>query len=212
MKTLIAVLMGISLTGCATEDYGRYVAAQSDANRAAIDAQKPLIRITAQPGQAITGLASLEVYTPTAAPVIQQSRPNEWIGVIGQALGILGTVGSLKVSGDAAVGLVDSVGKWTTTGYSSVQAPAPNIYTTTTTTDASDRSTTSTATSTSTDTSNRAVTTVGDNSGSNSGNSGRIAGTTMSDSTSTPTVVTQPAPVIVTQPAPVIVTPDLGGQ
>ena len=204
MKTLIVVSAMLMLAGCASSgDYKQYVAAQQEANRLATDAQKPLVRLTAQPGQAITGLASLEVYTPTAAPVIQQARPNEWVGVLGQGLGIIGTVASLKVSGDAAIGLADSVGKWSTAGYSSVQAPAANVstVTTTTSTDASNRSVTTTDASnrsvTTTDSSNRAVSSVGDNSGSNSGNSGRIAGTTMSDATSTPTVVTQPAPVVV---------------
>ena len=197
MKTILVLLVALFIAGCASSgDYTKYVAAQQEANRQAVDAQKPLVRLTAQPGQAITGLASLEVYTPTAAPVIQQARPNEWVGIMGQGLSILGTVASLKVSGDAAIGLADSVGKWSSSGYSSVQAPAANISTVTTNTDASNRSTTT-----------GAVSTVGDNSGSNSGNSGRIAGTTMSDSTSTPTVVTQPAPVVVTQPAPVVAQP-----
>jgi hypothetical protein len=44
------------------------------------------------------------------------------------------------------------------------------------------------------------------NTGSNSGNSGRIAGGGIVDNTSTPTVVNQPEPVVVTQPAPVVVT------
>lgn len=45
----------------------------------------------------------------------------------------------------------------------------------------------------------------GANSGSNSGNSGRIAGSTLSDATYTPIVVTQPSPLIVNQPSPLIV-------
>lgn len=60
--------------------------------------------------------------------------------------------------------------------------------------DRSDRSNRSTTTS--------PTTTIGANSGANSGNSGRIAGTTMTDNTSTPTVVTQPSPVVVQPPAP----------
>lgn len=50
------------------------------------------------------------------------------------------------------------------------------------------------------------TTSVGDYSGTSSGNSGRIAGGSITDSTHAPTIVTQPAPVVVTQPAPVIVT------
>jgi len=44
------------------------------------------------------------------------------------------------------------------------------------------------------------------NIGENSGNTGKLAGTSLTDNTSTPTVVTQPAPTVVTQPAPVVVT------
>jgi hypothetical protein len=44
------------------------------------------------------------------------------------------------------------------------------------------------------------------NTGSNSGNSGRIAGGGIVDNTATPTVVVQPEPVVVNQPAPVVVT------
>ena len=95
MKTLIMVC-GIAallmLNGCASSDYGEYVKAQSDANRLAVESQKPMVRITAQPGQPITGLASLEAYAPTAAPVIQQSRPNEWAGVLGHGIGVAGSV------------------------------------------------------------------------------------------------------------------------
>lgn len=45
------------------------------------------------------------------------------------------------------------------------------------------------------------------NVGSNSGNTGKIAGQDLTDSTATPTVVNQPSPVIVTQPAPTVVNP-----
>ena len=179
MRTAILLSSLVALlTGCASGDYGTYVKAQSDANRLAVDGQKPLVRLTAQPGQPITGLASLEVYAPTTAPVIQQSRPSEWAGVLGQGLSIIGTVAGIKAAGDAAVGLADSVGRAGTAGYPYIQTPAANISTVTT--DASTVTTTST------------TSTVGDNSGSNSGNSGRIAGTSMNDATSTPTVVVQP--------------------
>ncbi len=55
---------------------------------------------------------------------------------------------------------------------------------------------------------------IGPNSGANSGNSGRLAGTSIADNTATPTVVNQPAPIVVrpevvTQPAPVIVRPEV---
>jgi hypothetical protein len=45
------------------------------------------------------------------------------------------------------------------------------------------------------------------NVGANSGNSGKLAGTTLTDSTATPTVVNQPSPVVVNQPSPTVVNP-----
>lgn len=184
MKTIIVLLVAVSIAGCAGGDYGQYVKAQSEANRLAVETQKPLVRITAQPGQAITGLAGLEVYMPTSAPMIQQARPNEWAGVLGHGIGVAGSVLGIKYAGEAATSLADSVGRSSNAGYQYIQAPAANVSTVTTSTTSS----------------------VGDNSGSNSGNSGRIAGADLSDSTSVPTVVTQPEPVVVTQPEPVVVT------
>ena len=134
MKALLLILTVLSITGCASTDYKEYVQAQAEANRLATDTAKPLVRLTAQPGQAITGLASLEVYAPTQAPVIQQARANEWAGVLGQGLSIAGTVLGIKVAGDAAIGLSDSVGKYSTAGYASIQAPQANISTINTTT------------------------------------------------------------------------------
>lgn len=132
MKTLLLIITAaLALSGCATDgNYREYLAAQADANRQAAAEQKPLVRLTAQPGQSITGLQSLEVYTPTAASVIQQSRPNEWAAVAGQALGVVGTVAGIRAAGQAAVGLADSVGRAGTAGYQYVQA-APTITTTT---------------------------------------------------------------------------------
>jgi len=175
MKTIAAIL-AITLTGCSTTgDYSTYVAAQAEANRQAFAEQKPLVRLTAQPGQAITGLAGLEVYMPGTAPTIQQARPNEWAGVVGQGLSVVGAVLGIKYAGEAAIGLANSVGNAGTAGYAHVQAPAANVTTTTTTTN--------TATTTNT---------VGDNSGANSGNAGRLAGGNLSDTTTTTTTTLPP--------------------
>ena len=210
-KSIMLVLL---LTGCASDkDYTAYLTAQQAANTQAAADQKPLVRITAQPGQNITGLQSLEVYTPTAAPVIQQARPNEWVGVVQTAVGVIGTVGHIRAAGQAAVGIADSVGRAGTAGYAHVQAPAANIATTTTTTTTTDSSTTTSGSynpatgAVSGDTISGSynpstpTSTVGDYSGANSGNAGRIAGSTMADQTSVPTVVTQPAPSVTVQPA-----------
>lgn len=182
MKRMLAIAAAVLMSACASGgDYKAYLAAHAEAQRLTADTQKPLVELTAHPGQPITGLAGLRVYMPTQAPVVQQARPNEWAAVVGQGLSIVGTVGSIVAAGRAASNLADSVGNASTAGYGYIQAPAANVTTTTTTHS------------------------IGDYSGANAGNSGRIAGTSMTDSTSTPTVVTQPPPVVVTQPAPVIV-------
>lgn len=184
MKNIIAALVALSLFGCASDkEYAAYLTAQSEANRQAAADQKPLVRITAQPGQAITGLQSLEVFTPTSAPIIQQARPSEWAGVAQTALGVTGTVLGIHAGGIAAGRIADSVGRAGATGYQYIQAPGATTTTTST---------------------------IGDNSGANSSNSGKIAGATLTDATSTPTVVNATPPVIVTQPAPVVVQPQPG--
>lgn len=212
----VLAVLGV-MTGCSTTgDYKAYLQAQAEANRQAAEGQKPLVELTAQPGQAITGLASLKVYTPTAAPVIQQSRPNEWAGVVGQGLAITGTVLGIQAAGKAAIGLADSVGKAGTAGYQFIQAPQANqtisgagvigAGTYSTTSSSQTLSGTGALGGNYTPTTTSTTSTVGDNSGSNSGNSGRLAGGDVIDNTATPTVVTQPAPVIVTAPDPVVVT------
>jgi hypothetical protein len=95
----------VVLTGCAsTENYNRYLQAQS----AAIKGQKPMLRITAQPGQPITGLASIEVYGPGMS--IQQEKDNEWARVVSSGLQVVGVVGGIVAAGRASEDLVNAVG------------------------------------------------------------------------------------------------------
>lgn len=222
MATLVILLTAACST---TSDYKSYIQAQTDANRQAMEGQKPLVELIAQPGQQITGLAALRVYTPVPTPVIQQARPNEWAGVLVQTIGVAGTVLGIREAGKAAIGLADSVGRTGTSGYPYVQAPQASqtisgsgvigtgSYATTNTATSTSQTlsgtgalngnytptttTTPTTNTTTTNTTRTSSSTVGDNSGSNSGNSGRIAGSSMTDATSTPTVVTQPEPVVV---------------
>lgn len=105
LTLVFAVLLASGLTGCATGDgYQRYLSAQS----AAIKSQKPMLRIVAQPGQAITGLASIEVYGPGVA--IQQERENEWARVVSSGINVLGVVGGIVAAGQASQDLVTAVG------------------------------------------------------------------------------------------------------
>lgn len=107
MKKALTILIPALLAGCASTDYKQYIAAQEKANEMAIKEQKPLVEITAQPGQSITGLAG----------------PNEWVGVFSQGLGVLGTLGGIHYGGKAAVGLASEVRQAGTAGYPFVQAP-----------------------------------------------------------------------------------------
>ena len=103
--TILAIVVTYLFTGCAsTDSYNRYLQAQS----AAIKAQKPMLRITAQPGQPITGLTSIEVYGPGMA--IQQERPSEWAAVASSGLNVLGVVGGIVAAGQASQDLVNAVG------------------------------------------------------------------------------------------------------
>jgi hypothetical protein len=103
--TLLIVLFAGFLTGCASpEAYRNYLSAQS----AAIKAQKPMLRIVAQEGQPITGLASIEVYGPGMS--IQQEKDNEWARVVTSGLQVVGVVGGIVAAGQASQDLVTAVG------------------------------------------------------------------------------------------------------
>jgi hypothetical protein len=180
MKRGLTIIILALVSGCASTDYEAYLNAQQAATRDAQAAQKPLVRIVARPGEAITGLSSIEVYTPVQAPVIQQARPNEWAGVIGTGIQVLGVVAGIKYSGEAASNLAREVGGAANHGYQFVQSPQPN----------------------------QSVGTGILGSGLYSGdNSGVLGSGAQSDSTHVPTVVMQPAPLVVEQPAPIIVQP-----
>lgn len=158
------------MSGCAsTESYSRYLAAQSQATSAAMKSQKPILKITAQQGQAITGLASIEVYGQASMPIIQQERPSEWAAVAQSGLQVLGVVGGVVAAGRAAEALSDSVGAASNHGYQYVQSPG--AVTTTSTFSAADSHA------------------VDSHNTSNSNNP--------IDNTSVPTVVYQPQPVVV---------------
>ena len=180
------VLLIPFLTACASTDYNNYLKAQQEANAQAAQNRKPLIEITAQPGQAITGLAGLKVYMPESAPIIQQQRENEWARVVGQGLSVLGTVGGIYYGGKAAAGLASEVRQAGTAGYAHIQAPGA-VTTTTNTNTLSGTGVLGSGTY-STDQHNI------------SGSYNPISSNPLDlrfDSTHAPTVVTQPAPVVV---------------
>ena len=127
MKALLTIPALILLTGCASSgEYRDYLTAQHAANELAMKEQKPLFRLTAQDGQAITGLKSIEIYTPQAPTQIQQARPSEWAGVIGQGLSVVGALGGVYLGGQAATNLADSVGRSSGQGFQYVN-PTPIV-------------------------------------------------------------------------------------
>jgi type IV pilus biogenesis protein CpaD/CtpE len=102
---VLALVLTSLLTGCASPDaYRHYLSAQS----AAIKAQKPMLEIVAQDGQAITGLKSIRVYGNSMS--IQQERPSEWAQVATSGLQVLGVVGGIVAAGQASQDLVSAVG------------------------------------------------------------------------------------------------------
>ena len=97
--TAILLICMVALAGCAgsySKDYAIY--AKAEALRP-LPEKKPLFKMTAQEGQPITGLASLEVYAPDGADALAANRisppiPQENVGlqlakiVVGGVVGI----------------------------------------------------------------------------------------------------------------------------
>lgn len=111
-QILIVLIIALSLTACASAPSNE--ASFYDAQRAwAERVQMPLVELTAQPGQDITGLQSLRVYAPPGggqAQVVQQYRAPQhpaW-GIAADALRI-GL--PIYLGGRAAVDLADTVGR-----------------------------------------------------------------------------------------------------
>lgn len=102
---MLLLLIAFGLTGCASSDsYKAYL----NAHAASVKSQKPMLRITSQPGQPITGLASIEVYGPGATP--QQEKDSEWARVVSSGLQVVGVVGGIVAAGQASQDLVNAVG------------------------------------------------------------------------------------------------------
>ncbi len=126
MKTLILILATtLALAGCGSS-YDKYVETQRELITEALEHQKPLVKITAQEGQTITGLASVEVFAPQALPRIEQERPSQLIGAVERvAMGALGVAGT-KVIADTALGVAQEIRGAGTHGYDYVN-PTPVI-------------------------------------------------------------------------------------
>jgi hypothetical protein len=198
MKKIAIFGVVLSLVGCASPGYNEYLQAQLEAMRSSQANQRPLVEIEAMPGQDIKGLKSVRVYTPQAIPQLQQSRPNEWAGVLQSAINVGGTVLGIKFAGDAASNLAKEVGSAANHGYSFVQGQQPNITLS---------GTGNIGSGAYTDNNLSGSGTIGGGSFQGLSGQGLIGDGYYSNSTATPTIVTQPTPVIVNQPPPIIVDP-----
>lgn len=197
LTLLIALPCAALLSGCATNEYAKYSEGQAriEAARAKADAAryKALSDIAASGDTtakvaAVVALTSMQSQQQGGAQLRppQASSALQWAQILVPGLTQIGGIWANARLGmrqsDNAARVAESTNSTFLGLAGHIQAPAANVTTTTTTTD-----------------------TVGDYSGSSSGNSGRIAGGDVIDSTHAPTVVIQPAPVVVPQPAPVIV-------
>jgi hypothetical protein len=196
MKLIATILTALALTGCATAEYQAYADAHK-AQAAAQTARYQALADIAKQGDTtakVAAVMSLQMGSPQQNTQINAPRnwadyALQWTGLLLPTIGQIYTINKQTSLGARQSDNSTAVAVSTNNAFvgiaSKIQAPAANVATTTSTNNTS---------------------TIGANSGANSGNSGRLAGTSITDNTSTPTVVTQPAPVVVNQPAPVIVT------
>jgi hypothetical protein len=182
MKLIAIILTALALTGCATAEYQAYAEAHKS-QAAAQTARYQALADIAKMGDTTAKVAAVMSLQMGWQQASQITAPKSWADYALQWTGLLlPTIGQVySINKQTQVGIVQSnnataLGVSTNAAFvglaGKIQAPAANVSTTTTST-------------------------VGANSGANSGNSGRLAGTSITDNTSTPTVVTQPAPVIV---------------
>jgi hypothetical protein len=199
MKLIATILCALSLTGCATAEYQAYADAHK-AQAAAQTARYQALADIAKQGDTTAKVAAvMSLQMGSQQQSTQINAPRNWADYALQWTGLLlPTVGQIySVNKQTSLGMRQSdnstaVAVSTNAAFvgiaSKIQAPAPNM------------------TVSGTGVIGGGAYSIGANSGSNSGNSGRLAGGAITDNTSVPTVVTQPAPLVVTQPAPTIVT------
>ena len=199
MKTIIAILCALSLTGCATKEYQAYADAHK-AQAAAQTARYQALADIARQGDTTAKVAAvMSLQMGSAQQNAQINAPKSWADYAMQWTGLLlPTLGQVySVNKQTSLGMRQSdnataLGVSTNAAFvgiaGKIQAPAANVTTIG---------------------GNGVIGagsySIGANSGSNSGNSGRLAGGGITDNTSVPTVVNQPAPIVVTQPAPLVV-------
>jgi PBP1b-binding outer membrane lipoprotein LpoB len=200
MKSIIAVLCAIVLSGCASTEYQAYADAHK-AQAAAQTARYQALADIAKQGDTTAKVAAVMSLQMSGGQQSSQiAMPKSWADYALQGLSVLlPTAGQIyTVNKQTTLGMRQSdnstaLGLSTNAAFvgiaSRIQAPAANV-----------------TTIGGNGVIGAGTYSIGANSGQNSGNSGRLAGGGITDNTSVPTVVNQPAPVIVTQPAPITVT------
>jgi hypothetical protein len=181
MKAL-AIVTVLALTGCATnKEYEAYAEAHK-AQAAAQSARYQALADIAKQGDTTAKVAAVmslqmggqQQQSQIAAPKTVGDHLIQWTSILLPSLTNIYGINKQASVGIAQSNNATSLGISTNAAFvglaGKIQAPAANVTTTST---------------------------IGANSGANSGNSGRLAGTSITDNTSTPTVVVQPAPVIV---------------
>jgi hypothetical protein len=216
MKLIATILAALALTGCATGQYEAYTQATTAQALATANAQAERYKALASLANSGSDVAKVAAVmalaghntgstpqaTPIAAPRSAGDTALQWASIIvptlGQAYAIGQNVklGMRQSDNSAALGMSTNSAFVGMAGQ--IQAPAANVTTTLSGTGVLGSGSYS----------------IGPNSGTNSGNSGRLAGSSITDNTHTPAIVTQPAPVVVrpevvTQPVPAIVRPEV---
>jgi hypothetical protein len=203
---ILTALATLALTGCATNQYEAYTAATTAQAVATANAQaeryKALARLADSGSDvarvaAVMALAGHSAGTTTqAGPIAAPRSPGDtalqWASILAPTITQAYMIGQNVKLGMRQSDNSTTLGISTNSTFASVagqiQAPAPNM------------------TLSGTGVLGSGSYSIGANSGTNSGNSGRLAGTSITDNTATPTVVTQPAalvvrPEVVTTPA-----------
>ena len=199
MKYIAFLIFSFGLTGCAT---GQQYAAYADAHKAQAAAQTARYQALADIAKMgdttakVAAVMSLQMggqqhQGQIAAPKTAGDHLIQWTSILLPSLTSIYGINKQASVGIAQSNNATALGISTNAAFvgmaSQIQAPAPNM------------------TLSGTGVLGSGSYTIGANSGANSGNSGRLAGQGITDNTSTPTVVNQPAPLVITQPAPIVV-------
>jgi hypothetical protein len=183
MKLIATLLCALSLTGCATAEYQAYAEVHKAHAQAQAARYQALADIARQGDTTakVAAVMSLQMgggqqNQQVAAPKTWADYAMQWTGLLLPTVGQIYTVNKQTSLGMRQSDNATALGVSTNAAFvgiaSKIQAPAANV------------------TLSGTGVIGDGTYSIGANSGQNSGNSGRLAGGNLADSTATPTVVT----------------------